>query len=119
MELSREGFQSPYLDRLKRRVDAELATEELEKEIVREIAGALGRAGEKVDYVFLRLELLGRKIDGATGERRRRWIKEWNGLRDDAIRARQELRIHREAIGIRRNGALERLYPIPSRRHFV
>lgn len=119
VDLSKEGFQSEYLDRLKRRVDIELATEELEKEIVREIASALGRAGVKVDYAFLRLEVLEQKIETASGERRRRWIKEWNLLREEAILARHELRVHREAIGIRRNGALERLYPVPPRRHYV
>ncbi len=119
-ELSRSGFESPYLDRLKKKVDVELATEELEKEIVQEMASALGRAGDKVDYALLRLDVVARAIDDAStpGERRAE-VARWNALREEAIQARYELRIHREAVGIRRNRVLETMYPIPPRRRFV
>ena len=119
-DLSDAGFDSPYLERLKRRVDVELATEELEREIVQEMASALGRAGDKVDYAFLRLDVVARAIDCAAtpGERRKR-IEQWNALREEAIEARYELRIHREAVGLRRNGVLEAMYPTPPRRRFV
>lgn len=119
-ELSRSGFESPYLDRLKRKVDVELATEELEKEIVQEMASALGRAGDKVDYALLRLDLVARAIEEApTPQERREKIARWNELREEAIEARYELRIHREAVGIRQNRVLESMYPIPPRRPFV
>ncbi len=119
-DLSNSGFESPYLERLKRKVDIELATEELEKEIVQEMASALGRAGDKVDYALLRLDLIARAIDTEpTPQDRRRQVAEWNALREEAIEARYELRIHREAIGIRQNRVLESMYPIPARRRFV
>lgn len=119
-DLTRTGFESPYLDRLKRRVDVELAAEELEKEIVQEMATALGRAGDKVDYALLRLDVAARAIDEARDPAERRLlVRHWNGLREEAIEARYELRIHREAVGIRRNRMLETLYPIPPRRRFV
>lgn len=119
-ELSRSGFESPYLDRLKRKVDVELATEELEKEIVQEMASALGRAGDKVDYALLRLDLVADAIEKArTPHERRQKIARWNDLREEAIEARYELRIHREAVGIRQNRVLESTYPIPPRRRFV
>lgn len=119
-ELSRSGFESPYLERLKRRVDVELSTEELEKEIVQEMATALGRAGDKVDYALLRLDLAHQAIAEAPDpvERRRR-VARWNELREEAVQARYELRIHREAVGIRQNRVLEALYPIPERRRYV
>ena len=119
-DLTRTGFESPYLERLKRRVDVELATEELEKEIVQEMATALGRAGDKVDYALLRLDVAARAIEEARDPAERRLlIRHWNGLREEAIEARYELRIHREAVGIRRNRMLETQYPIPPRRRFV
>ena len=119
-ELSRSGFESPYLDRLKQRVDVELATEELEQEIVREMASALGRTARRVDYALLRMEVAARKIEqSAPGPQRRRRIADWNGLREEALQARYELRIHREAVGIRRNAVLEREYPIPDRKKYV
>ena len=116
-ELTAAGYESPYLDRLRARVDVGLAFESLEKEIAREMASALGRAGEKVDHALLRLELAGREVDAAhEGAERRKRIEVYNQLRREALRARHELQIHREAIGIRRNRILEQVYPIPPRR---
>jgi len=115
-ELRDRGYQSPYLDRLRTRLDVEAAQEELEKEIVREMAAALGRSGEKVDVALLRLELAGRDLAAATdlAERARLTVR-FNALRAEALKARHELRIHREAVGIRRNDMLDREYPIPPR----
>jgi len=116
-ELGDSGFSSPYLDRLRRRVDPAQAQQQLETEIVGEIAAALGRAGEKVDYALLRLEVASREIEEASTPRdRRKQIADFNRLRDEALAARLELRIHREAIGIRRNHLLDATYPIPPRR---
>ncbi len=121
-ELRDAGYESPYLDRLRARYDVYAAQEELEKEIIREMAAALGRAGEKVDYALLRLELAGKALAAATAstavtdpEERARLVAAFNALRAEAIDARLELRIHREAVGIRRNDDLDREYPIPPR----
>jgi hypothetical protein len=115
-ELRDSGYESPYLDRLRARHDVAAAQEQLEKEIIREMAAALGRAGEKVDVALLRLEIAGKALAAATdGAERARLAAAFNALRDEAIRVRHEFRIHREAVGIRRNDALEREYPIPPR----
>lgn len=115
-ELRDAGIESPYLDRLRARHDVAAAQEALEKEIIHEMAQALGRAGEKVDVALLRLDLAGKALGAATepGERAR-LTAAFNALRDAALTARQELRIHREAVGIRRNDVLDREYPIPPR----
>lgn len=115
-ELRDAGIESPYLDRLRARHDVAAAQEELEREIIHEMAQALGRAGEKVDVALLRLDLAGKALAAATdpGERAR-LAAAFNALRDAALTARLELRIHREAVGIRRNDALDREYPIPPR----
>jgi len=115
-ELRESGFESPYLDRLRARYDVTTAQEELEKEIIREMAEALGRAGEKVDLALLRLDVARRALAAAAdADERRRLAEEFNALRKDALQARQELRIHREAVGIRRNDCLDAQYPIPPR----
>ena len=115
-ELRDAGFESPYLDRLRARHDVAAAQEALEKEIVREMAQALGRAGEKVDVALLRLELAGRELAAARDDAERaRLVAAFNARREDALTARHELRIHREAVGIRRNEMLDREYPIPPR----
>ena len=114
-ELRDSGFESPYLDRLRSRVDVETAQEQLEKEIVREMALALGRSGEKVDVALLRLELAAKDVAAAADGERAVLVERFNALRDDALKARHELRIHREAVGIRRNEGLDAMYPIPPR----
>ena len=117
-ELADAGFESPYADRLRRRLNVAQAQQQLETEIVQEMAAALGRAGEKVDLAMLHLELAGREADRAESplERRRRVVA-FNQARAEALRARHELLIHREAIGIRSNRVLESMYPIPPKRH--
>jgi hypothetical protein len=116
-ELRDEGYDSPYLDRLRQRLDVYEAQEQLEKEIAREIAAALARTEEKVLVALLRLELAGRDCDRAERDAQRRLrIARFNELRRKALDARHELLIHREAVGIRRNQILETTYPIPPRR---
>jgi hypothetical protein len=115
-ELRDSGHESPYLERLRARHDVAAAQEQLEKEIIREMAEALGRSGEKVDVALLRLELAARDVAAAsTEDEREHAVVRFNALRDDALRVRHELRIHREAIGIRRNDGLDTTYPIPPR----
>jgi hypothetical protein len=116
-ELKDAGYESPYLDRLRARLDPAEAVARLETEIVQEMAQALGRTEDKLNYALLRLELAGQAIDGAPDPLQRyERVREFNVLRDEAIEARRNLQIHREAIGFRRNRLLDDLYPIPPRR---
>jgi hypothetical protein len=114
--LADAGHQSPYLDRLRARVDPSRAQDDLETEIRAEIAAALGRAEDKVNAALLRLELAGRDLDTAADGDRRQRTADFNALREEALHARWELLVHREAVGFRRNGMLDELYPIPPRR---
>jgi hypothetical protein len=115
--LKERGYESVYLDRLEQRLDVEAAHEVLEQEIVAEMAAALGRSAAKVDLALLRLELAARDIDAAADDdERARLVARFNALRAEALRARHELAIHREAVGFRRNHELDRLYPVPGPR---
>jgi len=115
--LKERGYESVYLDRLQQRLDVEAAHEVLEQEIVAEMAAALGRSAAKVDLALLRLELVAKDIDTAADEdERTRLVARFNALRAEALRARHELAIHREAVGFRRNHELDRLYPVPGPR---
>jgi hypothetical protein len=115
-ELKDRGYQSPYLDRLRQRLDVEQAHATLEQEIVQEIAAALGRTATKLDYALLRLELAERDLRAAASDDVAACAARFDALREEALQARHELLIHREAVGIRRNDVLEQLYPIPPRR---
>jgi hypothetical protein len=116
-QLKDRGHESPYLDRLRARMDVEQAQSSLEREIVQEIAAALGRTEEKLNFALLRLELASRDLAAAADETERTLAGvRFDRVREEALRARHELLIHREAVGIRRNDLLETLYPIPPRR---
>jgi hypothetical protein len=115
-ELTDAGFESPYLDRLRQRLDVVQSPTALEVEIIEEMARALGRAEDKLLAALLRLEVAGRALTESSdpGERSGRALA-FNEAREHALRARWELVIQREAVGIRRNDIVERLYPIPPR----
>lgn len=115
-ELKDQGYQSVYLDRLRATLDVEQQHAILEKEIVQEIAFALGQSAAKVDHALLELELIERELGTEADPGRRRLLAaSHEAKRKEALQRRRDLLIHREAIGIRRNGCLEKMYPIPAR----
>lgn len=105
------GAHSPHLERLRAHLDLEGQVEEVEVEIRREMAAALGRAGAKVDLALLRLDVAHRQLDAAPDDEGR--LEAYRSARQLAVDARLELRIHREAVGLRYNATLARDYPIP------
>jgi hypothetical protein len=115
-ELTDAGYESPYLDRLRQRVDVAQAQDSLEKEILREMAAALGRAEDKLNAALLRLEIAGRTLASARDAvERGAGARAFNARREEALTARWELVIQREAIGLHRNDVIEALYPVPAR----
>lgn len=116
-ELTDAGYESPYLDRLRARLDVAQARDSLERELVREMAAALGRAEDKLNAALLRLELAEHALAAASDDAERRCrAATYERERRGALQARWELVIQRESVGIRRNDIVERLYPIPPRR---
>jgi hypothetical protein len=115
-ELTDSGFESDYLDRLRARVDVAQAQTSLETEIIAEMASALGRAEDKLNVALLRLEIATRELADAGPSDRDRCLVAYDTRHREAIIARWEFVIHREAVGIWRNELIEQLYPIPPRR---
>ena len=119
-KLKSEGFESPYLDRLAAagaRFDRAAPRLSLEREIVAEMAEALGRSEQKVNLALLELELSARELDRATtDEERRSRAAEYNRRREHARRMRWELQVHRDALGFHRHEDLDLYYPIPPAR---
>lgn len=111
--LKQEGFESAYLDRVSARLSVEEEPTRLELELRSEIAAALGRTGAKVDWAFLELEVAARAREARPddAEVEAAYRAAWQRAYD----ARLDLRIHREAVGFRRNEDLGRLYPLPPR----
>ncbi|WP_437897302.1 hypothetical protein [Sorangium sp. So ce124] len=120
-QLKDQGHKSPYLDRLRQRLPA-VGRTDLAGEILREMASALGRSEDKVNVALLELELQGIALDelalrqGADSTERAEMIVAFNRQREVAARAVWELRVHREALGFRRNDDLAAIYPIPPKR---
>jgi hypothetical protein len=110
-DLSKAGYQSPVLERLRRRVDAEAQQASLQREIVQEMASSLGRAEEKLLGLLLELELLGAQRATASAD----LVRAFNDKREAAVRALYDLKVTREAVGLRSNEILNELYPIPPR----
>lgn len=112
-ELKDQGYESIYLDRLRASLDVEQQHAILEKEIVQEMAYALGRSAAKVDHALLELELLERELKRCDSPVAREVLRQAIDVkREEALARRRDLLIHREALGIRRNDVLEKLYPI-------
>lgn len=112
-QLVDEGHQSPYLDRLRDQYDLCAPRESIERELLREMASALGRAEAKVNFALLELELAEKRAD-ERGDRES--ILAFNEKREHALKVRRELLIHREALRFPRDPRFEQRYPIPPRR---
>jgi hypothetical protein len=97
----------------------------VESEIRKERAEALGRAGERLALALRSLCLMrdevyalesgrARPADGADpAEAAVRRRIEYSALRQAAQRYRYYLVVQREAVGFRKHGDVDRLYPIP------
>jgi hypothetical protein len=115
--LKTDGPAAPSLERLRERLGVVESQQALEREIAQEIAAALGRSGAKVEAALARLADAGHALDAVSDESERRGcLERFEVCRRAALAARHELLIHREAVGIRRHGDLERQFPVPRRR---
>lgn len=122
--LDSRGFESRYLDRLMDRLSpaamqVAMGTgfNALQREIVEEMAYALRRAEDKVNLALLHLDLATEAIEQNRDAARSALLEdEWENRRREAMRARWEFTVHREALGMIRHDVLMQLYPIPKSR---
>ncbi len=120
-EVADVRIDAERIGRLRARIDSSGGVDAVEEELKRECASALGRAEDKVLAALKELEALGRAVDDAeTMPRDDMWearvderVEAFNLQRKAADRLLWELRIHREAIGVRRHDILARVYPLP------
>lgn len=97
----------------------------VEQEIRKAQAEALGRTGERLQRILDALAALDRRLDHPGGQPpgtagleapTRSETETRNRLRDDALRVRHHLMIQREALGFARQTPVEQCYPVPARR---
>lgn len=119
-ELAAHGVVSEYLARVEARLSLEQRVENLQVELMQEMANALGRVELRVNMALAELDLQRAKYDralarGAPEAERNALIEAFNAQRELARARVRELLIQREAMGFRRNQILNELYPIPPR----
>ena len=124
MELRRDDLVPAASDRERSQADR---LGNVEREIRRAQAEALGRTGERLQGILDRLAGLDRRLDAlsepgrwigspAESDVTRVEIESRNRLRDEAMRIRHHLVIQREALGFARHTPVEQCYPVPARR---
>lgn len=122
--LDERGFESRYLDRLMDRLNPiarQIAMgrgfQALQHELIEEMAYALRKAEDKVNLALLHVDLADEAIrENADPARSDELEEAYETRRLEAMRARWEFSVHREAIGLIGHVVLEELYPIPPRR---
>ena len=120
-DLAEQGVESVYMERIRRRVDAEQELKQLEHELAGEIARALGKTEDALNLALAELELLEARFaqlaqSGASVLALEQAAQAFNTQRALAERRLRDLVIHREAAGFRRNQVLYELFPIPPRK---
>ncbi|MET0285036.1 MAG: hypothetical protein ABW352_11215 [Polyangiales bacterium] len=113
-ELQEQGIESKYMARVQARVTPEQRLENVEAEILQEIAGALGRSEDRVNMALAECEVLAARHARAPSAE---LARAFNAQRAVAKARLRDLLIHREAAGFRRNKMLDELYPIPNPLH--
>jgi hypothetical protein len=105
--------------------------EKLEAEIKKEKAEALGRSGDRLSEALKALLLLGEEIEsriksgmteGLAAKIRQelnRDIETFNQKREEVLKFRYYLIVHREALGLRKHSEVERLFPIPKKKELL
>ena len=118
--LVKEGVESPYIDRLRARVDPSQVVTDIQREIVSEMAQALGHSEEKLERALLELDVIAHRIKALGPTPNPAALAElearFDAQRERCLKRRWELEVHREAVGFRNHEALNRLHPIPPRR---
>lgn len=115
---SAEGSADPVDAQLRDRLPAAArGVAALEREIASEIAYSLGKAAKKLEVSIARARATRDELEGAGVDAgaRQALVVRYGEERALAERHLRDLMIQREALGFRRHGELQRLYPPPPR----
>ena len=106
-------MKRPRLDKQQKRELVERNVAEFEVEAAREMAAAYGKAvGKLADAAQAVRDRLA-SAEALVGAERRRALEEARVLRKTALRVQWELKVHRDALGLRGHQAVLEQFPIP------
>ena len=121
-KLKSNGIDSKYAARLEARVVSAgcFSVEELEAEMMQEVASALSRTEDKLLIRLVRVESaqldVAEAAKGGSSAARAAAVAAFAAARGAAVDARREMTIHRQACGFRSGNyhTVEQTYPIPT-----
>jgi len=92
----------------------------IQREVIEEMSAGLRRTARQIEKALVELARLDDAIRGASDrEKRLELVEEFNARRAEALEARRNYLIQREAIGFFRNDCVLEEYPIPPKRTVV
>ena len=93
------------------------SVDKTQEEIIEEMAKALGRTGDKLEAVLLKLKKIEQELETIDDlDKYNAMIDTFNATRRQALSRREMLMIHREALGARKHIYVDNFYPIPGKR---
>lgn len=113
-----------HVEKLKQQFDPQTQLLKLEDELQEEMAFALSRTGQKMEYFYRLLKIAenntnnNEKSTTISFSEKLKAINEFNNAIDAALKAREELIIHRQSLGFtwKNQSIIEEQYPIPKRK---
>lgn len=92
----------------------------VQQEVIQEMSAGLRRSARKIEKALVRLAEIDDAIrDAETLAEREELVDTFNAKREEALQARRDYLIQREAIGFFQNGVVEEEYPVPPKRYVV
>ena len=115
-----KGAGSGYDDRMPAGAAASNGLGAVQREVIEEMSAGLRRCARKIEEALVDLAELDEALQQVSArERRSELVEEFNARRQDALDARRDYLIQREAIGFFRNDCVVEEYPIPPKRYVV
>lgn len=89
----------------------------IQKEVIEEMSDGLRRAARKIEECLVDLADIDEALESSDDRvERRKLVERFNAKRSEALEARRNYLIQREAIGFYQNDVVQEEYPIPPKR---
>jgi len=118
-----QGYDSVYLERINKKVSIDNHFDDIEHEVLAEMAAAVRQTDQKLNFAMLTMQIAEEELDVAVekcvkDEEETALVAKFNEARKTAEEMRRNLMIHRQSCGFTTDNhrMIMKLYPIPERR---